>query len=138
MVTLSLCPQLRACCNGRGQAVRWHQHGAGHTWAWAQLRVLTALPRISAAGVPQAGCFLAFWAMQLGVLLRGMEGIRLLEKYRWRGGRWWLHGLHVRLQHGQHGVHAIAFLPHPFVSSNNMHACLACGLPRAVPPCSSA
>lgn len=29
----------------------------------------------------QAACFLAFWAMQLGVLLRGMEGIRLLEKY---------------------------------------------------------
>ena len=29
----------------------------------------------------QAACFLGFWTLQLGVLVRGMEGIRLLEKY---------------------------------------------------------
>lgn len=45
-----------------------------------------ALPALPAAAVAlQAACFLAFWTMQLGVLLRGMEGIRLLEKYRWTG-----------------------------------------------------
>ncbi|KAI7840330.1 hypothetical protein COHA_006112 [Chlorella ohadii] len=29
----------------------------------------------------QAWCFLAFWALQVAILLKGMEGIRLLEKY---------------------------------------------------------
>ena len=42
--------------------------------------LLTPVPGLGAAPIEFA-CFLAFWAAQLGVIMRGMEGIRKLEKF---------------------------------------------------------
>ncbi|TVU27942.1 hypothetical protein EJB05_19447, partial [Eragrostis curvula] len=42
--------------------------------------LLTPVPGLGAAPLEFA-CFLAFWAAQLGIIMRGMEGIRKLEKY---------------------------------------------------------
>jgi nucleobase:cation symporter-1, NCS1 family len=42
-----------------------------------------AAPAVAWLGIswPQFGCFLLFWALQVAVVLRGMEGIRILERY---------------------------------------------------------
>ncbi|KAG1663969.1 hypothetical protein FOA52_001095 [Chlamydomonas sp. UWO 241] len=42
-----------------------------------------AAAAVPAGGVsaPEFACFVAFWALQLGIVMRGMEGIRALEKY---------------------------------------------------------